>query len=74
MPATPADRPPRTLTASAADRCYPDDPKPRDGAPDVVVIVLDDLGFAQIGAFGSDIATPTWTGSPRAACATTAST
>ena len=51
-------RSPRVLTASAEDREYPQDPRPREGAPDVVVIVLDDLGFAQIGAFGSDIATP----------------
>ena len=28
------------------------------GAPNVVVIVLDDLGFGQLGCFGSDIATP----------------
>ncbi|WP_436771687.1 arylsulfatase [Yinghuangia sp. YIM S09857] len=48
----------RTLAASAEDRVYPQDPRPREGAPDVLVIVLDDLGFAQIGAFGSDIATP----------------
>ncbi|QKG22935.1 arylsulfatase [Actinomadura verrucosospora] len=35
-------------------------PRPRAsrGAPDVIVIVLDDLGFAQFGAYGSDIATP----------------
>lgn len=32
--------------------------RPRPGAPNVVVIVLDDLGFAQLGCFGSDIATP----------------
>jgi arylsulfatase A-like enzyme len=31
---------------------------PRAGAPNVVVIVLDDTGFAQLGCFGSDIATP----------------
>ena len=30
----------------------------RAGSPNVVVIVLDDLGFAQLGAFGSSIATP----------------
>lgn len=30
----------------------------RDGAPNVVVILLDDTGFAQLGAFGSDVATP----------------
>ena len=28
------------------------------GAPNVVLVVLDDVGFAQIGCFGSDIATP----------------
>ena len=32
--------------------------RPRDGAPNVLVIVLDDLGFAQLGCYGSDIATP----------------
>jgi len=35
----------------------PDDPRPR-GSPNVVAIVLDDTGFAQLGCFGSDIATP----------------
>src|SRR5271154_5733056 len=34
------------------------DPRPRDEAPNVVAIVLDDTGFAQLGPFGSDIATP----------------
>ncbi len=33
-------------------------PKPPAGAPNVVMIVLDDLGFAQLGCFGSSIATP----------------
>ncbi len=33
-------------------------PRPRAGAPNVVVVLLDDLGFAQLGCFGSDIATP----------------
>ena len=28
------------------------------GAPNVVLVVLDDLGFAQLGCFGSDIRTP----------------
>jgi arylsulfatase len=31
---------------------------PPDGAPNVVVIVLDDVGFAQLGCFGSSIETP----------------
>ena len=33
-------------------------PRPPDGAPNVVVIVLDDLGFAQLGCFGGDVDTP----------------
>jgi arylsulfatase len=33
-------------------------PKPPPTAPNVVVIVLDDVGFAQLEPFGSDIATP----------------
>lgn len=33
-------------------------PRPPDGAPNVVVIVLDDVGFAQLGCFGSPIRTP----------------
>ncbi len=32
--------------------------RPFSGAPNVVVIVLDDVGFAQLEPFGSDIATP----------------
>lgn len=33
-------------------------PTPPAGAPNVVVIVLDDLGFGQLGCFGSDLDTP----------------
>jgi arylsulfatase len=33
-------------------------PRPSPGAPNVLVIVLDDLGFAQLGCYGGDIATP----------------
>ena len=34
-------------------------PRPSPGAPNVVLVVLDDLGFGQLGCFGSDLATPT---------------
>lgn len=34
------------------------DPSPPAGAPNVVLVVLDDLGFGHLGCFGSDIATP----------------
>ena len=33
-------------------------PQPGEGAPDVVVILLDDLGFAQLGCYGSTMRTP----------------
>ena len=31
-----------------------------EGSPNVLLVVLDDVGFAQLGCFGSDIATPTF--------------
>ena len=39
---------------------WPEPVKPPAGAPNVVFLVLDDVGFAQLGCFGSDIATPTF--------------
>ena len=38
---------------------WPPDPTPPDGAPNVLLVVLDDVGFAQLGCYGSDIGTPT---------------
>lgn len=32
--------------------------QPPEGAPNVLVVVLDDVGFAQLGCYGSDIDTP----------------
>ncbi len=37
---------------------WPDEPRPPAGAPNVLLVILDDIGFAQLGCFGSDIATP----------------
>lgn len=37
---------------------WPTPAHPGESAPDVVVVLLDDLGFAQLGCFGSDIETP----------------
>ena len=37
---------------------WPPLPTPPDGAPNVVLVVLDDVGFAQLGCYGSDIDTP----------------
>ena len=38
---------------------WPQRPVPPDGAPNVLLVVLDDVGFAQLGCYGSDISTPT---------------
>ena len=46
------------FTAAESTPRFPHDPKPPAGAPNVVAIVLDDTGFAHLGAFGSDIGTP----------------
>jgi arylsulfatase len=37
---------------------WPTPARPPDGAPNVVIVVLDDVGFAQLGCYGSDIGTP----------------
>ena len=39
---------------------WPPEPSPPAGAPNVLIVVLDDVGFAQLGCFGSDIVTPTF--------------
>ena len=48
------------LGTTIADSTPSFEPRPTapPGAPNVVVIVLDDMGFAQLGCYGSDIATP----------------
>ena len=37
---------------------WPVGPRAADGAPNVVLIVLDDVGYAQLSPFGSDLDTP----------------
>jgi arylsulfatase len=46
----------RTLADSTP--WWPAPRRPRDGAPNVVIVVFDDVGFAQFGNYGSTIATP----------------
>jgi arylsulfatase A-like enzyme len=37
---------------------WPERPEPPEGAPNVVYIVLDDVGYAQVGCYGSIVDTP----------------
>jgi arylsulfatase len=46
------------LTPEDSTPCFPPVARPPRGAPNVVAIVLDDTGFAQLGCFGSDVRTP----------------
>jgi arylsulfatase len=39
---------------------WPPLPSAPEGAPNVVVVLLDDVGYAQFGCYGSDIRTPTF--------------
>jgi arylsulfatase len=38
---------------------WPPEPRPPEGAPNIVLVVLDDVGFGQLGCYGSDLDTPT---------------
>ena len=37
---------------------WPKSPRPPEGAPNVLILLLDDVGFAQVGSFGAQIETP----------------
>jgi arylsulfatase len=39
---------------------WPEVRRAPEGAPNVLIILLDDVGFAQLGCFGSDLDTPTF--------------
>ena len=45
-------------TVKESTPSWPARPQPPEGAPNVVFVVLDDTGFAQLGCYGSDIETP----------------
>lgn len=48
----------RTIESSSP--WWPPLPSAPAGAPNVVIVLLDDVGYAQFGCYGSDIATPTF--------------
>jgi hypothetical protein len=49
-------------------------PEAPDGAPSVVYIVLDDVGFSALGCYGGPSRRPTSIESPRTACVTRSGT
>jgi len=53
---------PGTIGRTIADSspAWPVPPRAKRGAPNVVVILLDDVGFAELGPFGGTIETPTF--------------
>jgi arylsulfatase len=53
---------PGRLRHLAATPQQPTTPAYRPGMPNVMIVILDDLGFAGLGCYGSDIDTPTFDG------------
>ena len=58
-----SNRPPGDTGEGSVGRTVADSrpwwpPRPSERRPNVVVIVLDDVGFAQLGCYGASIATP----------------
>ncbi len=45
-------------TVAESTPWWPTDPHPPTGAPNVVLVLLDDTGFSHFGCFGSDLSTP----------------
>ncbi len=46
------------LTADQSSPAWPEPMRAREGAPNVLFIVLDDTGYGQLGCYGSPIETP----------------
>ena len=45
-------------TLADSEPFFVEPPHPGEDAPNIVIVLLDDTGFAQFGCYGSDIDTP----------------
>ncbi len=45
-------------TVAESTPSWPSRRRPPEGSPNVVVVLIDDMGFAHLGCYGSEIATP----------------
>ena len=46
-------------TVEESTSWWPPTPTPSSDAPNVIVVLLDDMGFSDIGPFGAEVSTPT---------------